>query len=328
MGRAKKMVLDYHDTQGKCVHDAIMRSTPYIGYTRTQLTDLTEKLKVRAVWGSPFQHIIAEGLSAQPFIEQIVLNETFIHIGGDPLVTVPALITSISLKYKYLYSYDWSRFDATCSKFEIDLAFEIIESLMLFREPEDKSAFDLMKELFKYKKVVGPNGGIYSVNTGVPSGSYWTTIIDSIINKFRINYLWTILTGKSIDELHTHGDDGIGGSNTFVSAWELSVEAFKYGWILNFDKSEVNVDASKAEFLGRTTTGGLSRRSVEKCLRLLVFPEYPVESPEISSYRATSIYEDVGRTSSKIGQVANSLLRKYGHTEEKDVPVLHKRFKY
>lgn len=328
MGRAKKMVLDYYDTQGECVKDAIMRSTPYIGYTRTQLTNITEKLKVRAVWGSPFQHIIAEGLSAGPFIEQIVNNNTFIHIGGDPLVTVPHLITQIGNKYKFVYTYDWSAFDATCSRFEINLAFDIVESLMTFKEPEDKAAFDVMRKLFIYKKVVGPDGVIYTVNTGVPSGSYWTTIINSIINKFRINYLWTIITGKSIDELHTHGDDGIGGSDTHVSAWELSVEAIKYGWILNFEKSEINVDISLAEFLGRTTTGGLSRRSVQRCLRLLVFPEYPVESPRISSYRAQSIFEDVGRTSEKIGKVAASLLRKYGIEEESNIPVLHRRFKY
>lgn len=325
--RAKKMVLEYHDQRGECIDDAIMNSTPHIGYTRTQLTNVTEKLKVRAVWGSPFHHILVEGLTAGPLLEEFKRKVTFYHIGQDPLFSVPALLTKISSEYKLIYAYDWSKFDSTASRKEIRTAFALVKELIIFKNKESENAFDLMVELFIYKKVVGPDGIVYSCNTGVPSGSYWTSIIDSIINKLRLDYLWIVLTGEPMESVFTHGDDAVGGSNRFLSLYDLAEEAIKYGWVLNPDKSAIETNASKVEFLGRTTSGGLSRRSIERCLQLLVYPEYPVESPLISSFRAQSLYEDVGRISERIGTVATSLLRKYGTPHEEDVPSHHRIYK-
>jgi hypothetical protein len=328
--RAKKMALNYHDAQdkGECITDAIMNSTPYIGYTRTQLTDITEKLKVRNVWGSPFHHILLEGLAAQPMIEQFVNKNSFIHIGGDPLATVAERISQLNDKYTWLYTYDWSKFDATCSRFEIRLAFDVIKKGMNFPDKESENTFDLMKELFIYKKVVGPDGNIYSCNKGVPSGSFWTNLVDSIINYFRIQYLWLIITGNRIEDLDTHGDDGVGGSETYVSTERLTEEASKYGWILNPDKSIVTRDMSIIEFLGRSSHGGWSRRAIDKCLRLLVYTEYPVESGNISSFRAESIYNDVGRASDRLRQISSTLKRNYGVALEEEVPRHFKKPKY
>jgi len=328
--RAKKMALNYHDAQdkGECINNAIMNSTPYIGYTRTQLTNLTEKLKVRNVWGSPFHHIILEGLAAQPMIEQFVNKNSFIHIGGDPLVTVAERISQLNDKYTWLYTYDWSQFDATCSRFEIRLAFDVIKKVTTFPNEESENVFDLMRELFIYKKVVGPDGNIYSCNKGVPSGSFWTNLVDSIINYFRIQYLWRIITGKSMESLDTHGDDGVGGSNTYVSTEQLSEEAQKYGWKLNPDKSIVTRDMSIIEFLGRNSHGGWSRRSVDKCLRLLVFTEYPVQAGSISSFRAESIYNDVGRMSDRLKLISSTLKRNYGVASEEEVPKHFKKPRY
>ncbi len=325
---AKKMVLDYHDLKGECLDDAILNSTPHLGFTRTQLTDVTEKLKVRAVWGAPFHHILAEGLSAAPFLEEIKKKNCFIHFGEDPLLSVPDLINNLNRNHEWLYAFDWSKFDATASRKEIDMAFRIIKARMLFPNKQSEDAFDLMVELFKYKKVLGPDGNVYSVNTGVPSGSNWTSTVDSIINYFRIQYLWKILTNEFLTDLFTHGDDGIAGFNKYVSLYELAQQALKLGWILNPEKSLSTRDSSMIEFLGRNTSGGYSRRSIEKCIRLLVYPEYPVLDPRISAYRAESIYDDVGRTSEFLRKVSVTLKRKYGVPDsEEEIPRHHKRYR-
>jgi hypothetical protein len=325
---AKKMVLEHYDSEGKCLDDAILNSTPHVGFTRTQLTNLTEKLKVRAVWGAPFHHILVEGLAAAPFLESIKTHDSFIHFGEDPLYSVPRIINSLNHKYSWLYTFDWSKFDATASRAEIDMAFRVIKSCLSFPNMQSEYGFNLMVELFKYKKVVGPDGNIYTSNTGVPSGSNWTSIIDSIVNYFRIQYLFKILTGDFIEDLYTHGDDGIAGFETYVSMYELSQEALKLGWILNPDKSLSTRDSSQIEFLGRNTTGGYSRRSIERCLRLLIYPEYPVTDPRISAYRAESLFNDVGRTSEFLLKVSTTLKSKYGlPNEEEEVPRHHKRYK-
>jgi hypothetical protein len=325
---AKKMALDYYDSKGESLAKQISDSTPYIGYTRTQLTNLNEKLKVRAVWGAPFQHILLEGLSAQPFIDSVSMADCFLHLGQDPLESVPRLIHEVTHGCTWSYTFDWSSFDATTSRYEIDLAFDLIEECIDFPNAQSQAAFDLARNLFNYKKVVGPNGIIYAVNTGVPSGSNWTNIIDGIVNAFRIMYLWMKLTGKLPKMAWFHGDDSLCGSDEYVSVIQLSEEAKKYGWILNVDKSIVTRDQSALEFLGRTTSGGFSIRSIDKCLRLLVYPEYPVEDPRISSYRAESIFDDVGRSSTRIAQVAASLKRRYGIASDYEVPKHHKRYKF
>lgn len=324
----KKMVLEYYDSEGKCLDDAILNSTPHVGFTRTQLTDVTEKLKVRAVWGSPFHHILAEGLAAAPYLDSVKISKSFIHFGEDPIHSVPSIINELNRNYEWLYAFDWSKFDATTSREEINMAFRIIKSHLTFPNAQTEAAFDLMVELFKYKKVLGPDGNVYTVNTGVPSGSNWTSIVDSIINYFRIQYLWKKLTGEFLQTLYTHGDDGVAGSDKYVSLYELSQEADKLGWVLNPDKSICTKDSSLIEFLGRNTTGGFSKRSIEKCLRLLVFPEYPVNDPKISAYRAESIYNDVGRNSEFLLQISKNLKRKYGlPDDEEEVPRHHKRYK-
>lgn len=311
---------------GEGIEHVIQNSVPDVGYTRTQLADLLEKTKVRQVWGRAFHYILLEGLVAYPFIQAVMSHKTFIHAGQDPLLSVPRLLSDIATQCKWLYSLDWKQFDATVSRFEINTAFDIIKSFVDFPNYETEQAFEITRQLFIHKKVAAPDGYIYESHKGIPSGSYYTSLIGSIINYLRINYLWRLITGHAPIQCYTLGDDSLSGDDIYVDPRRIGEEAHQLGWHFNPDKTEYSTVPESITFLGRTYTGGLNKRDLTRCLRLLVYPEYPVESGQISAYRAKSIAQDAGGLSDVLNRVADRLRRIYGIASEEEVPFYFKRY--
>lgn len=298
----------------------IETAVPDVGYTRTQLTDIREKLKVRGVWGRAFHYILLEGTCADPLLQAFKQGTTFLHIGTDPTISVPNILSQVARSCKWLIALDWRAFDATVNRFEIHTAFDIIGEKIIFPNPETKACFELCRHLFIHKKIAAPDGKIYWSHKGIPSGSYFTSIIGSIVNRLRIEFLWLKLKGRSPKMCFTQGDDSLSGDDDYVSPDDLATAAEPLGWILNAAKTEISRMPEHVSFLGRTIYGGLNQRDITKCIRLLVFPEYPVLTGSISAYRAKSISEDSGGTSQILNEIARRLRRKYGLALESDVP--------
>nr|QXV86362.1 RNA-dependent RNA polymerase [Partitiviridae sp.] len=324
--RAKAVLWSVIADDGEGIEHAIQTSVPDVGYTRTQLTDLSEKTKIRQVWGRAFHYILLEGVVADPFIQAIAQGDTFIHTGEDPVISVPYILSKVSSQSSRIYSLDWKSFDATVSRFEMNTAFDIIKSYILFPNIETEAAFEISRQLFIHKKVAAPDGYIYEAHKGIPSGSYFTSIVGSIVNRLRIEYLWKVITGHGPRVCYTLGDDSLVGDDEYVAVTELAEVANHIGWYFNPDKTEFSKIPEGVSFLGRTSVGGLNTRDLKKCLRLLVYPEYPVESGDISAYRARAIAEDSGGLSNLLNRVAGRLECLYGIASEEDVPVYFKRY--
>ncbi|AAB27624.1 putative RNA-dependent RNA polymerase [Beet cryptic virus 3] len=305
----------------------ILESVPDIGYTRTQLADLREKTKVRGVWGRAFHYILIEGTAARPLLENFMLGTTFMHIGSDPQLSVPRILHQMKREgSKWLYALDWSSFDSSVTRFEINCAFNLLKERIEFPNEETELAFELSRILFKHKKLAAPDGNIYMIHKGIPSGSYYTSIVGSVVNRLRIEYIWRVLFSRSPHRCYTQGDDSLIGETFLVEPETVAREAAKYGWIMNPDKTEYSTDPGYVTFLGRTAHGFMNARSLDKCLRLLMFPEYPVTSGRISAYRAESIARDCGGLSEVINLVARRLRRQYGVASEDEVPHYFKRY--
>jgi len=317
---AKATVLKVVDEGQVGLEHVILNSTPHIGYTRTQLTHLPTKLKVRGVWGEPFHQIIIEGLTAFPLTQTINSIDGFIHMGKDPLYSVPRLIYSLKDSAKWLYTNDWSQFDSTQSREEINLAFDLVKEMMIFPNSKTEIAFETARHMYIHKKVIGPDGTIYFSHKGTPSGSYFTAIINSIINKFRISYLWRCTIGRPIQHIHVLGDDSIGSDDQYISPEDLYIHGEPLNWLVNIDKYGITQAPEDVEFLGRNVRGGASIREIERCIRLLVYPEHQVTDPQISAYRAEALAEDVGGHSERLIKVATNLKRKYGIKPKADIP--------
>lgn len=326
ISRAKAVLWSAIAADGEGIEHVIKTSTPDIGYTRTQLTDLTEKTKVRQVWGRAFHYILLEGLVADPFIQAVMENDTFIHAGRDPTLSVPQLLSHIAETSDWIYSLDWKQFDATVSRFEIESAFTIIKSKTIFPDRETEDAFEITKQLFIHKKVAAPDGKIYFAHKGIPSGSYYTSLVGSIVNRLRIEYLYRLILGRGPKICHTLGDDSLVGDDELIVPSSFGLIANRIGWYFNIEKTEYSRIPEMVSFLGRSYKGGLNVRDLKRCLRLLVFPEYPVPSGRISAYRAKSIAEDCGGISDLLNRVAARLKRQYGLASEEEVPIYFKRY--
>nr|WIL96149.1 RNA-dependent RNA polymerase [Carrot cryptic virus 2] len=326
--RAKATLWSAIRSEDEGIEHVIRTAVPDIGYTRTQLTDIREKLKVRGVWGRAFHYILLEGLTAQPLLEAFKQGTTFLHIGTDPTVSVPIILSHIARDCEWIYALDWSSFDATASRFEIQAAFDLLKEVIQFPDFETEQSFEISRQLFIHKKIAAPDGKIYWSHKGIPSGSYFTSIIGSIINRTRVEYLWRLIKDTGPEICYTQGDDSISGDNDRISPYTMTDVIANTGWILNPEKTVVSRYTNQVTFLGRTSRGGLNERDLKRCLKLLILPEYPIPSGSISAYRATSISEDCGGTSQVLDEIARRLRRKYGIAPEDEVPRYLKIYRF
>ncbi|BAV93048.1 putative RNA-dependent RNA polymerase [Pepper cryptic virus 2] len=318
--RAKATLWSAIKDEGEGIEHVIRSSVPDVGYTRTQLTDLYEKTKIRGVWGRAFHYILLEGTVANPLLDVFKRGGTFYHIGENPQYSVPDILSQVSECCKYLVAIDWSNFDATVARFEINMAFDLIKTLIMFPNIETELCFEICRQLFIHKKIAAPDGNIYWSHKGIPSGSYFTSIIGSIVNRLRVEYIFRKAYGVGPKMCYTQGDDSLIGADFRVDPDRLSEIAAPLDWKLNPAKTDVSLYPENVTFLGRTMYGGINQRDLKRCLRLLIFPEFPVPSGEISAYRAVSIAQDAGGTSEVLNSIAKRLRRQYGVAEEHTVP--------
>lgn len=299
-------------------------STPDVAFTRTQLAELPFT-KVRNVFGEAFHYVILEGLFARPLIERFMRNDTFYYIGADPVIDVPRLITRMLDKASIFYTFDWSAFDASVQVYEIELAFDLLKRMLRFPDEETAALFEYVKTLFISRKLLGPDGTVYLRTGGIPSGSYFTHIVGSIINWVRIRYLMA-RHGIDIVDIKTHGDDGLVTSTTYIPTLQhLSETAEYYAWYLKAEKSRATIDFTQVEFLGRYIRHGMNYRLRDRILRLSLYPEYPVNDPQISLARLKSIYYDSGSYSQELVKSIRYLTLRYGD-QQIDLPRQFRRF--
>jgi hypothetical protein len=174
----------------------IDNTTPDRGLTRTQLTFVSDKLKIRNVFGQAFQYILIEGVTAQPLIEALSALNGFYFCGLDPRIHVPRLIEEMIFNHLDMMSLDWSHFDADVEDYEIEDAFDLLEPLLIFPNEETKAAFHFAVTFFIHRKITGPDQTLWFKHAGIPSGSYFTSLIGSVINWMRINFLFIVATGS------------------------------------------------------------------------------------------------------------------------------------
>jgi hypothetical protein len=303
----------------------IENSTPDMAFTRTQLTELAQGLKVRNVFGQAFQYILLEGLTAHPLLEMFMNEDTFFFIGKDPRIEVPKLLSRLSDRYPKLMSIDWSRFDTTVEPWEIIDAFNLLEKLLTFPNQSSRDAFEFCKIFFINRKIAAPDNTVYFKECAVPSGSYYTMLIDAIINWRRILYLVKRAYGYIPHDLFTQGDDGVGGFQAQVNPFELSL-AIPHGapWILNPFKCFQGSSGSGVPFLQRELKWGNQARVIDKVEKLAIYPEYMIEDPQISAYRARALWEDCNYESMILGYATLYLETKYGKPTY--VPRRHKHY--
>lgn len=250
---------------------------PCLAFARTQFND-----KTRLVWGFPYSQTAIEGLVAHPLIQRFKGGSTPMAFAMSTMALGTKLRVA-SYHSEWFYSLDMSQFDATLSSKLIQLAFSILRTWYDLSEVEPVSGctvghiFDVIEKYFIHTTIVMPDGYIYiGKDHGVPSGSYFTQMIDSVANviiggaisaKFHLNV--------SKREIFVLGDDLLMWSNIKVDLDKIAAYAQSYLHVKlhGSEKSELKHYDEPVHYLGRVWTNGLPSLDEEQILARMVYPE-------------------------------------------------------
>lgn len=318
---ANALVRTYHDHKIehglKYAEDFVISNcTPDVAFTRTQLAKLPS-IKVRNVFGEAFHYILIEGLSASALLQAFKRVDSFYLTGKDPTEYVPYYLTSLDQQDGWFIVLDWSKFDATVQLWEIDLAFDCLETVLSFPDDLSKDAFEVSKLLFKHRKLAAPDGVLWLRHSGIPSGSYFTNLVGSIINYARILFLCDKLNYRVIS-CRVQGDDSVVKVEApdKPNLYGLSSTIEQFGWVLNPAKCLITNKSEDITFLGRGQLQLFNIRERLKVLRLMCFPEYEVDDPQISTARVRMIARDAGFRDPLYNKILYAMLRLYGESEQ------------
>lgn len=139
----------------------------------------TFKHKVRIVSMVDLISIINELQFSNP-IQRMLSNENF-YAGGKNLRDIGSIISHYRSINQSFVSIDYKSFDQTISAWLIEDAFDVLHHCFSTLSPRQEFMWNIMVNDFINKNFIVGEGLVHS-EKGVPSGSMFTQIIDSIVN--------------------------------------------------------------------------------------------------------------------------------------------------
>lgn len=251
----------------------------------------TCKHKARLVSMVDLMVILAELKFAKPF-QKVLGNKEFYAGAKDPH-GIGSIIWDCRVRFANYLSLDYSRFDQSISSWLIEDAFSVIKSCFQGLSDEDELLWDIVVRDFIQKNFVTPSGYLHS-KKGVPSGSMFTQIIDSLVNWIMIT---TYLYSKGVKgQMLIMGDDNLLFVDHIITADDIASYLKKnFGVIVNPDKTTVGSTSRDPEFLSRTWTRHGQWRDPNVLISKLLYPErrrsYDGFSPEIVLYSYILAYD-------------------------------------
>nr|APG78342.1 RdRp [Wenling partiti-like virus 2] len=264
-------------------------------YMRAHVVKLGEQ-KVRAVWGYPATVSFMEACFALPLIEAYKEYSTPMAYGYETARGgVRRLIGELG--NGTCFGCDYKDFDKTVPPWLIRIAFKILASNIDFRcylhkgIPMSSKLYHAWKALIEYfikTPIRLCNGERYKKNRGVASGSYFTQLVDSIVNWIVTVYCLRV-QGLEPNKIKVLGDDSVVNVSHPVDIEKFSESADSLGMTVNQKKTDQADDCSKIKFLGYYLNTGIPRRPVEELWAALRFPERPDRSYDDFATRAMGL---------------------------------------
>lgn len=288
---------------------------PCVCFKRTQLAQVTNP-KVRTVWGYPFELTLIEGKFAQPLIDAYSHRDSPMFIGRSMLKELPMFIDGL-FHHGIAVGIDWSGFDAAHSHALIGVAFDVLRNQLRLSDAESKE-LDAVIDYFVNTPVVMPNGEVYLKHIGIPSGSFFTQLIGSVIN-FIVTIAMMLKFWKGAwRKAKFLSDDSVFSVDNTVEFAQKELEAWaiyakeRFGLTMNLKKTFVAERPQEIEFLGHAANAGSVKRDDVKLLRLALYPEYRVQNAEVSLSRVRGLLIDSGFQSWLTYDLYDYMVEKYG----------------
>lgn len=225
--------------------------------------------KTRLVWSAPLGNQIHESRYAIPF-QELMKNEDeegdrrngsmFMYFSEYRQMQVIRNMIGYAQEHKLdLISADYSSFDATIHRQLIEYAFAII---------------GVDGTNFVTKKLLSP-WGVKTFTNGVPSGSPFTNIIDSIVNAIILEYI--AVSHEAECAYRVNGDDSVVIFSGYISSSDIAESALELGIEMNPSKQarSRNSCTFNRQYWGLEYGGPVP--SINRTLNSLVYRDKPYE---------------------------------------------------
>lgn len=279
---------------------------PCIAYHRVQHGETGPK--TRLVWGYPLSVTLLESVFARPLIDKFLVMRTPMAFGlrrSDLMARTQGIENS-----NIRIGMDVSGFDASVKPYLIGVAFSILRTWFPEDEMIDKQ-WSLVQDYFIHTPILMPDGWVYRKHQGVPSGSYFTQLVDSIVNYILVQYSVIRARGESVNDrlILVLGDDSLIGMRDPIPLSDLVKYAKELGFTISLRKSEVSRFGEPYSFLGHHWDMGFPRRDLKELVKRSVYAERISGIPD----------GDVRRTTRLVGLSGDALegsllLKSYGFT--------------
>ena len=230
--------------------------------------------EVRIVNGEGKPEFIVGASFFYPYFEALKEEGSCPYAGLYKRQGVSARVNSMKWNSRFILEMDYSKFDATIPSLLIRIAFNIIKDNMDLTKKEG-ILFDRYVAHFCQNGFLMPDGYVYyGREGGVPSGSVFTSLIDSIINAILIEYLSIRLAVPVLDYL-VLGDDSVVALNIPVSITQVVDVLAELNIKVSTKDTKLKLSHDQIKFLGHYFEDGVARREVEETIFRLCCPERP-----------------------------------------------------
>jgi len=198
-----------------------------------------------------------------------------------------------------LYGLDFKSFDTRVPPWMIHTAFDILHQNVDWYnwrgKPTTKrtrqkwrNVWDGVKWYFINTCILMPDGRMFRKHGGVPSGSWFTQLVDSVVCYIMSKYI-ALCQGEKALGLRVLGDDTAFRSKKLLSMERASSDAAAVSMELS-EKCEVTKDPCDFKLLGTKYRGGHAWRSDEEWFKLALYPENPPPDVGVSLTRLVGLW--------------------------------------
>jgi hypothetical protein len=251
---------------------------PCLAFHRVQHGD--KGPKTRLVWGYPLSMTLLEAQFAKPLIDNFLKIQSPMAFGYRK-ADLWARIIPLT-RAKRVLALDYSRFDSSVHPRLIMMAFSVLATWFTAADRRE-GRWDKLVHYFIHTPILMPDGFVYRKHQGVPSGSYFTQLVDSIVNYFLLqclsygfggNTTCLVLGDDSLLAFNIEGNFGaLRDPRMMMAGVRTALSCL--GITMNMEKSHCYEGRGRQaiHFLGHTWSRGYPHRNMRDIARRAVYPE-------------------------------------------------------
>nr|UJH94049.1 RdRp [Nigrospora oryzae unassigned RNA virus 1]UWU44372.1 RdRp [Nigrospora oryzae unassigned RNA virus 1] len=241
------------------------------------------QLKSRLVLMPETPSTLLESAYSQPLTRMIQKVEGDIGIGMELTNRGFKRVTRKFNRFSHCKAYDWSGFDTRVREDMIVAAFGIMRACFYGDRAHLDNLFLRFISHTLVKQVATPGGWYYTLTQGVPSGSPFTSLLDSIVNWLVLVDLENQFVGRDgvkQNERLVYGDDFVQGWHHGAPASDVYVDYARRRWGFIAKPKAIKEGffscgstEDSLPFLSVRYPNGLPARPMEDAVRLALLPK-------------------------------------------------------